>query len=225
VVLASVRTVDVAQILDTAELYDPTTGRFSRTGSMQLSHMHHSATSLQDGRVLILGSSGGESSPDSRAAELYDPSTGTFERTGSMASVRGNHTATLLADGRVLVAGGAGGPNDTIYRTAELYDPRSGTFSPTSPMTDRRESHTATLLPDGRVLVAGGYARNGNGWRILAETELFDPATGTFTSAGLMGTPRSDHTATRLLDGRVLINGGWDVDYAVPVTTGVLFQP
>ena len=225
VVLASVRTVDVAQILDTAELYDPATGTFSLTGRMQRSHMHHTATGLQDGRVLILGSSGGESSPDSRAAELYDPSTGTFERTGSLSSVRGNHTATLLADGRVFVAGGGGGPNNTVYRSAELYDPRSGTFSATSPMADRRESHTATLLPDGRVLVAGGYWRNGDRWRVLAETELFDPATGTFTPGGLMGTPRSDHTATRLLDGRVLINGGWDLDYTVPVTTGVLFQP
>jgi hypothetical protein len=58
---------------------------------------------------------------------------------------------------------------------------------------------TATLLADGRVLVAGGGT---------ASAELYDPATGTFSPTGSMGTVRSLASATRLPDGRVLVAGG-----------------
>jgi hypothetical protein len=49
-----------------AELYDPTTGRFSPTGSMTTLRVDHTATLLSDGRVLIAGGSGS-------SAELYQP--------------------------------------------------------------------------------------------------------------------------------------------------------
>ena len=47
--------------------------------------------------------------------------------------------------------------------------------------------HTATLLPYGKVLVAGG---NGNGGSGLSSAELYDPATGTWTATGSLGTAR-----------------------------------
>ena len=52
--------------LASAELYDPTTGRFSPTGSMTTARVGQTATLLSDGRVLIAG--GSDSS-----AELYQP--------------------------------------------------------------------------------------------------------------------------------------------------------
>jgi hypothetical protein len=221
IVFASVRAAATDQVLTSAEVYDPATGTFRSTGQMVNPHMRHTATALRDGRVLIVGG-GGESSRGTAVAELYDPSTGTFDPTGSLATVRRLHTATLLADGRVLVAGGRA-PDDAVYRTAELYDPRSGTFSDGGSMGNRRQQHTATRLPDGRVLITGGYASNGERWRILSEVDLFDPATGGFTPAGSMGPPRSGHTATLLLDGRVLIAGGSDATGGV--TSAVLYQP
>ena len=71
-------------------------------------------------------------------------------------------------------------------------------------MLVERRGHTATRLADGRVLIAGG--ENGSG--TLNETEIYDPAAGTFSAAANMTTARADHSATLLADGRVLIAGG-----------------
>ncbi len=72
-----------------------------------------------------------------------------------------------------------------------------------------REAHSATLLPDGKLLVAGGRnPRSGDASGALKTTELYDPATGRWTEVGTLNTPRFDHTAALLRDGKVLVVGG-----------------
>ena len=72
------------------------------------------------------------------------------------------------------------------------------------PQRRARRIHTATLLPNGMVLVAGGSGNSG----YLASTELYDPATGTWTATGSLNTARDSHTATLLPNGMVLVAGG-----------------
>ena len=125
---------------------------FNTTGSMSVARSRHTATLLNNGKVLVAGGGGGSSCFAS--AELYDPATGTWSTTGSMNVARSGHTATLLNNGKVLVAGGTGG--SLPFASAELYDPATGTWSTTGSMNVSRGHHTATLLNNGKVLVAGG---------------------------------------------------------------------
>jgi hypothetical protein len=142
---------------------------------------------------------------------------------GMMTHGRSLQTATALADGRVLVAGGYF--NNVPINSADLYDPKTGTFAATGPMTMARGFDTATRLSDGRVLVAGGNPGNWDfAGSLIASTEVYDPTTGTFRPTGSMTTARDVHTATLLLDGRVLITGG-DDKFLHPLATAELYDP
>jgi hypothetical protein len=159
--------------LSSAEVYDAGSGIFSATGSMSVTRVFHTATLLNNGKVLVAGG-------HDASAEIFDPASGTFAATGSMSVGRDSHTATLLANGKVLIAGGenVSGP----LATTELYDPNTGTFTASGRMVAPRISHSATLLTNGNVLVAGGSNTTGE----LATAELYDPLTGTFSAAGSM---------------------------------------
>src|SRR5260370_40275049 len=77
-------------------------------------------------------------------------------------------------------------------------------------MTVGRFAHTAVLLADGRVLVVGGVPFNFScaDPPISTSAELYDPATGTWTSTGSLSVGRASAVAVGLADGRVLVAGG-----------------
>jgi len=196
--------------IGTAELYDPASGIFTFTGGLNTARTSHTATLLNNGKLLIVGgwdSNGSVITSDAAGSELYDPTTGTFVSAGNLNTARDTHTATLLNDGKVLIVGGFDS-NSNILSSAELYDPAAGTFTLTGSLNSGRAVHTATLLNSGLVLIAGGYDINGNA---VASAELYDPATGSFTVTGSMNTPRYDGTQGTLLNnGMVLLTGGQD---------------
>jgi hypothetical protein len=86
------------------------------------------------------------------------------------------------------------------------------------------------LLSSGRVLIAGGDEELPSGGMVNpTSAELYDPATGTFSSTGSMSSGQARAAATLLADGRVLIAGGsvWSASpgYAVSVSSAEIYDP
>ncbi len=207
-----------AVALADAEIYDPSTGRFSASGSMRDSRIGATAARLPDGRVLICGGRGG----DNRyldSAEIYDPKTRTFSPAGKMTAPRAAHRALALKDGRILVIGGFGSADSA----AEVYDPAAASFRAVGNMTTRRYGFGTALLGDGQVLVAGGAATS-NGGPAMASAELFDPASNTFHATGSMTGPREFLNALTLADGSVLITGGIPGLPGAPLTATEIYD-
>jgi hypothetical protein len=179
----------------------------------------HTATLLEDGRVLVAGGYF-DAICTTASAELFDPATGTFSSAGFMLTERVNHTATLLKSGEVLMAGGSNGcapdssddpPWDPVF--VELYEPGPGNFQAGSDMSTTRIGHAAVRLIDGKVLMLGGIPAVQN----LHEqppnpsyAEEYDPATSIFLAVAGLTISEKSYTATLLTSGKVLIAGGVD---------------
>ena len=191
-----------------AEVYNPYTNTWRRTGSPLTPHTLHTATELPSGKVLVTGGHGGTWGNWTMYSELYDPTTGTWGMAALMHTPRGNHTATLLDSGKVLVVGG-NVPARWNGPQAEVYDPQTDTWSGVpGPFTPR--SRTAlTVLYSGKVLVTGGYLWwTSSAGDTSSEVNLYDPATNSFSPAGNLSKARHGHFAIRLYSGNVLVVGG-----------------
>jgi hypothetical protein len=82
-------------------------------------------------------------------------------------------------------------------------------FCETGNMITARRNHMVIALPNGKILLTGG-AGNADGTGSLASAELYDPVAHTFSSTvNTMSTSRVDHTVTLLLNGEVLVTGGY----------------
>jgi hypothetical protein len=199
-------------VLSSAELYNPATGTWAVTGSMNTGRVAQSATLLDNGTVLVAGGYNAKASAVT-SAELYNPATGKWALTGSMNIARHGQQATLLPNGDVLVT--AGTLAVTLTSFSELYNPATGQWSASGGLggcnaTDGCLYSTAILLGDGDVLVAGGLIGSPSNPRATAAAILYDPATNAWTTTGSMTTRRDLQTANLLTDGQVLVAGGED---------------
>ena len=194
------------------DIYEPDTGRVSRTNGelVQPTRANHSATLLNNGKVLLAGgrpcgSNGWGASIDT--AELFDPATETFLPTeGKMGVPRSSHRSTLLPNGLVLITGGFTSLEDDSTSCpdfAEIYDPASDSFRETlgsilSVGCGDDANARAPILPSGKVMIT----------RWSRRLELYDPTTDQFSLGGTWESNRSCVAAVPLLDDSVLIVGG-----------------
>src|SRR5439155_26075493 len=191
------------QAMVTAELFDPATGLYTQVPmNLPVPIWGHTATLLKNGAVLIVGGRAESGSPIPYA-QMFDPATNTFSGPKTMNRARSEHSATLLNDGRVLIGGGTDG--SVPLADLEIYDPIADSFSraPINLLV-ARQSHTATLLGDGNVLFASGADAAG----ALSSAEVYNPVDGTVVAAGSLTIPRTHASAAPLLDGKVLVAGG-----------------
>ncbi len=188
---------NVGAALATAELFDPATGSWSLTGSLNFARYGAAAVTLADGRVLVVGGGGGDGSVtvDGRAsdnAEIYDPGTGRFSLAGTLPDIDRSALEVLgvpLPEGNPWSGGGG----------------------------------TLVALNDGGALLVAhvGYWKHQG---LISRSLRFDPETETWTEVGqpyavtwdhatgqayeTPGVPRMGAVVAPLPDGRVLVAGG-----------------
>jgi hypothetical protein len=224
------------QLIGSSELYEPSADRWSLVDTPVPMGLGAVAVTLIDGRVLSSG--GGTACGDSSAsAAVFDPSSSTWSRTAAMGTPRQFHVATVLGDGRVLVSGGAPA-HDGIAAGAELYDPDAATWTAVVPRDSQPllgtpcegylqtyatalgpdslvaratsdECSSVTMISAGRLLVTGGTALSNTAHD---RTQMTDVASGEQLFSQSLQLPRRGHTATRLLNGAVLIAGGRETE-------------
>lgn len=188
----------------------------AKTGKMNIARVCHTATLLNNGKVLVAGGLSGSSHNTKavKSAEMYNYKTNKFTLISDMNVPRRAHTATLLNNGKVLITGGSGD------NTTEIYDPETNTFKLTGSMNEIRTLHSATLLNDGKVLLTGGnngterdkYPNKFEG-EPLNSAEIYDPKTEKFTSINNMNLTYLTHQSILLPDGKVFITNEYYTRY------------
>jgi hypothetical protein len=142
---------------NTAELYDPLTGRWSMTGNLSAKRSYHTASVLTDGNVLVAG--GIKPGGILKNSELYDLSTGKWNHTGNLNYMRYQHVASVLPDEKVLIVGGLGSEEGLgVLDSTEVYDPSQGHWINPSYLECRRYEFAAAQLNNGKALAIGGLA-------------------------------------------------------------------
>ncbi len=194
----------------------------------------HASASLPDGRVVLIGGQQqrGLYSPLS-SSEVFSPATGTFTNGPDLVVPRFEAEAIAIDANRVLVTGGYE-EYDLARNSGEIVTLGTASVAATNPMSARRLGHQMVKLSTGanagKIAVLGGF--NGPvpygrpAWQSTANVDLFDGATNAFTPLpASMKTPRGYFTATPLLDGRILLVGGYDANSSSFLASAEIFDP
>lgn len=210
----------------TADLYDPATNAFSHAHAMNVAHGQYPlVTTLANGEVLVAGGQVGFATPlDS--GELYNPATDTWTAVAnSMSSPRTAGAIAPLPGNRALLAGGVTvGPSQATTATTEIYSAATNTFSPGPSMATGKALFGMTVLPNGDVLEAGGVVF-GPSPTVVADSQLYTPATNSWSSAGSLPAPAAAAAMVPLPGGRALEAGGIGSNVGAATNQASVFTP
>lgn len=136
-----------------AEIYDPNTKKFTRTGDMNINRGYLKLALMKNGKVLVSSGSNLYNRPTG-PLEVYDPKKETFKQSYNLGNKK-SFVTTPLPNGNVLITGGYKGIT-TSFDDIGIYDPEKETYSYIGKMIRKRAGHNATVLKDKSILITGG---------------------------------------------------------------------
>lgn len=212
--LVMLRSGDVLLLDDDqqATLYDNETRALTPIGSLGGDHAFRTATLLDDGRVLIIGSN------PTPYAEVFEPATNSLVEVTASSVQRFNPTATLLKSGEVLVAGGGGDSNGSV----ELFDPGgnagSGSWRTHPTSLPQLTQQAAVRLRDGRVYLFNTCSAMACDLGSITPVVVYDPGTDSIYDASQTTELAFDPRAARLPSGLTLLTAGYELGLFGPDT-------
>jgi len=216
-VVISGNTTDASTWADTPEVYDPVTNEWTLLEGVSTPEVHEEEYPFTylapSGKVFTIGT-------EEDLSFLLDVANETWTPVGGKSDIE-NGSSVMYRPGKVLYSGGAAhltsiGPARTDASIIDLTD-ATPDWRPTAPMANRRVYHKLTMLADGKVLALGGQPQSdaGNVTSGVLDAEIWDPATGDWTTVAPAGAARNYHSTSVLMpDGRVLFAGGGHVKSA-----------
>jgi hypothetical protein len=140
-------------------------------------------------------------------------------------SNRDSGSSVMYDVNKVLIAGGGVTPPTNTAETIDLTN-ETGNWTPTGSMQYARRHLNLTILADGQVLATGGTQGSGFNdtciYNAIFPAELWNPATGAWTTLASATKRRQYHsTAILLPDARVLIGGSTDAAATSPNCKGM----
>ena len=191
--------------VNSSEVYNPSTGEWTATGSLNDSRASAATLLLESGEVLTAGgySNAGNGAANTylTSAELYNPSTGAWSLTTSMSPGASLPTTPdLLSEGDVLIA------NDH-----QFYDPTTATWTATGAIPLVSVALTnATILDNGEVLATGSQCKSSKDYSCTPTPVafLYSVSGNSWSQTGSMNYVASNETMTLLPSGEVLVAGG-----------------
>ncbi|MDQ0252245.1 hypothetical protein J2W22_004333 [Sphingomonas kyeonggiensis] len=201
------------------------------TGSALIpSRMGHSATTLSDGRVLLVGGIGVQGVLDS--VEIYDPTSQLVSQIDKLPEPRALHTATMV-DGKVYLAGGVK-QDWSLAETVMVFDPSTMRFSlvQDAPLEVPRVGHAATLLPNNQIMLSGGLTLATNqsydkiqelfaDLKATSSVMVYNPAAPAWQTSINLARARAGHSATLCPVVKSQADGGTSA--TPPVASTVIF--
>ncbi|NUR94697.1 MAG: DUF1929 domain-containing protein, partial [Kribbellaceae bacterium] len=196
---------------DTPEIYDPATNTWTLLTGVSTPQVHETEYPftylLPSGKLFTIGTNEDNSF-------LLDVNAKTWTPVGGASGIH-NGSSVMYLPGKVMYSGGGADVNSAgpSYKTTSVIDLNAATpqWQQTAPMNSARIYHTLTMLPNGKVLSVGGASDTDQ--HIITtgqlQTEIWDPATQTWTNDATMAVSRNYHSTALLMpDGRVLVAGG-----------------
>jgi Kelch motif protein/galactose oxidase-like protein len=137
------------------------------------------------------------------------PKTPTWDTFGELSHPRAYANAVVLASGEILVVGGLDRDDPNVTNTeSELVNVKTGAVTVLKDQLVGRLHQTMTRTSGDRVVVSGGVVFMKTYWDPVDSVDVYLPLERKWMSASPLIDARSDHAATALLDGNVMVIGG-----------------
>jgi N-acetylneuraminic acid mutarotase len=194
----------------TVFVYDPATKAWTTAAPLPGAAVENPAVVAAGGKLYAFGGGTSAFAGATTQAFRYDPGTNAWTRLPDMPQARAGATAQVIGGigGKIYVIGGTG-TSDESLNSVSILDTATATWSAGVPMYTPRDNPGSAAI-DGKIYVFGGRHKLADGSVLdgtLRSVEMFDPATGAWTTRKDMPTGRRT-MVVGVINGRAMVVGG-----------------